>query len=235
MKIKNVVKLVRSYVKTALEWNKKNIKYPVLYIVGGPGIGKSTLIESVAQELQMYLKVVYLSNVALEQITGLPLNTSEDGSTTWSRPDIISDLTDEPTILFFDDAHLVNKIKQEYLFQLLTYRAINKHKIPQQTVMLFAGNRLQDKAGANPLPAPVVNRFQFIEMEVTSDEWLSWANGKVSPYITGFIKYKPTCLQSKPLENTPFATPRAWDYLSQSLQLIDQTDIDSIKELVVVS
>jgi len=141
----------------------------ILWLSGPSGIGKSDMIRQFCRKRGYGLKVVYMATMMLEQITGLPLvrENKNGNSIRWSRPEILNFETleispaanDSPIVLFLDDAHLINRQIQAYLFQLLTYHTIHDHRLPEQAVMLLAGNRSVDRAGFQEILAPVANRI----------------------------------------------------------------------------
>ena len=126
---------------------------------------------------------------------------------------------DGPVILFMDDLHLATKTIQTYFFQLLTYRSIHNKKMPDNFVMVAAGNRSIDRAGAQPIMAPIVNRFYFVDVKATADDWLkNFAIPKqLRQDVISFIEFYPDLLQSEPLESKPWASPRSWTYFSDSM------------------
>jgi hypothetical protein len=232
----------------ALTKNNQNSPYPCLYIQGQPGIGKSELLKSICKENNWNLKIVYMSILPLEQITGLPFKDNEKNNVTWSKPIIVDFETgmevefdkddNRPTILFFDDAHTIDKLKQNYLFQLLTYRSLNNWKLPKNVVMVFAGNRLDDRANFVTINSAAVNRFQFYTMEVVLKEWMEWAvENNVHPTVLGFLEYinDPTFFIGQPRENEPYPTPRSWTYLSDMLKSIDKNIDMKMRDEYVIS
>ena len=77
-----------------------------------------------------------------------------------------------PTIILFDDFHLCDRVMQRYMFQLLTYKGLNDYQLDNNVAIILAGNRISDKAGAMPIPAPVANRMMFIEVTVDVKDWM---------------------------------------------------------------
>jgi hypothetical protein len=219
----------------------------VILISGAPGIGKSDLMTQVAEKLHMGLNPQYLGTMLLEQF-GMPLPMLESPAKVdksqfqrWSLPEFYSveNLRVKPNpickednwiILFMDDIHLATKTIQTYFFQLLTYRSIHNKKMPNNFVMVAAGNRALDRAGAQPIMAPIVNRFFILDVRAEAKDWI---NNFALSYgirhdIVSFIELYPEMIQSEPLESKPWASPRSWTYFSDALnemELVKKLDI----------
>ena len=97
-----------------------------IILFGAPGCGKSDIMRQICEENNWALKCIYISNMSLEQLTGIPCKIEEGSEAVWSKPEIFNfkNLDFEPenyneetstTILFLDDIHLADKIFQKYL------------------------------------------------------------------------------------------------------------------------
>lgn len=219
---------VRQYISANVDLQLMQRSAPRLYIQGPPGAGKSMIMEEICRENGWGLKCQYISNCALEYLTGLPCKVSEGETVRWSKPAILN--TDNldyrpdnyvegktPTVILFDDFHLCDRVMQKYMFQLLTYKGLNDYQLDNNVAIILAGNRITDKAGAMPIPAPVCNRMMFIEVSVDVNDWLiNFAfKNNVRGDIISFINHEGEgYLSMTPIESAPWASPRAWTYLS---------------------
>lgn len=239
-------KYITTNVQLQLQGVEKGFPCPVIYISGPPGIGKSDIMSDIANEYGWGLNCQYLGTMQIEQL-GLPLPsqiTSDSEFARWSLPELYSTMNlrvhpkeGKPIILFLDDMHLASKVMQTYLFQLFTYRSIHNRKMPDNFVMVAAGNRSIDRAGAQPIMAPIVNRIFFLDIKSTHEDWL---NNYAIPHnlrndITSFIEFNPILLQSEPLESSPWASPRSWTYAAQSLDLMESQGVALNRENVLLT
>ena len=206
-------------------------------IVGAPGCGKSDILRQICEENSWGLSVKYLSNMSLEQITGIPCQVVSGAEARWTKPELFnfSDLEYKPedyvegksvTVLLIDDFHLADRIIQKYLFQLLTYKSLNGYKLPPNTAIILAGNRNTDKALANTIPAPVMNRLSVFEVGATASDWLkNYAfSHNIRNDITSFINSKGDLFLSQtPIESAPWASPRSWTFLSEQMDSYEKT------------
>lgn len=221
-----------------------------LFMAGAPGCGKSDIMRQICEENNWALKCIYISNMSLEQLTGIPCKIEEGSEAVWSKPEIFNfkNLDFEPenyneetstTILFLDDIHLADKIFQKYLFQILTYKSLNGYKLPKKCAIILAGNRNTDRALANVIPAPVMNRISIYEVTSNANDWIkNFAfNYGVRNDIMSFIHAKgDVFLSQEPLENVPWASPRSWTFLSDQMNAYEKLNGElTLEKLKVLS
>ena len=246
MNLNDAVKYVEANVKLQLQQKSA----PRMYIVGPPGCGKSDITREICKKNNWALFVRYISNMSIEQMTGLPIKPETASCVKWSLPEIFNFTNPEcapqdyeigktPTILFLDDFHLCDKMMQKYMFQLLTYKGLNGYSLPENTVIILAGNRAVDRAGAVSIPAPVCNRLMFVEVKSDVDDWLNnfaLKNNLRNDILTFLYDKGNTFLSGEPLENTAWPSPRAWIYLSYQMDAFEECNqsLDA-KELYVMA
>ena len=244
VRLNDLTKYIESNCKLQLQLVQNNIASPKLFIQGKPGIGKSDIVKTFCEQNGYALVVKYMSNMLYEMMTGLPIaETLKVGAEAqWSKPNLFSftnfaykpendqpfDINKTPIVLFIDDVHLCDKNTQKFLFQLLTYRSINDYTLPNNVVIILAGNRIIDKAGAHPIPAPICNRLIFIDAICSSDDWVknfAIKNHLRHDIITYIKQYGDSVLIGEPVESLPWPSPRSWTYLSQSLDNIKNCNL----------
>lgn len=244
----NAIKLndVKEYVKSNVMLQVAQLAAPRLAIQGAPGCGKSDLMRQICEENGWILSVKYLSNMSLEQITGLPCKVENGSTAIWTKPELFNFTNPEYApkganddtikILLIDDFHLADRIMQKYLFQLLTYKSLNGYHLPKNTAIILAGNRNIDKAGANPIPAPVCNRMMFVEVKSEAEDWLknfAMKHGVREDICTYIMNNSEGRLSSEPIETAAWASPRSWTYLSYQMDAYEKAfgkiDLDNLK------
>jgi hypothetical protein len=214
-----------------------------LFIWGQPGIGKSELVAEVAKsqgrpliDIRLPLMeptdirgIPYLAEVKvydkegnlLRDETGVPISDKEFR---WSTP---SDLpTDEASraLVFFDEMSAAPPSVQAATYQIILNRRIGNYVMPNDVVIVAAGNRVKDKGVAYNMPMPLANRFTHLTLEVDVDDWKEWATlNRVHKDIVGYINFQPGDLNSfnPSVDGYAFATPRSWYFCSELLQEMD--------------
>jgi hypothetical protein len=100
-----------------------------------------------------------------------------------------------------------------------------------------AGNKESDNAIVNPMSSALVSRMVHLELEVSVDTWIEWANksGLIDIRIIAFINYAShmlTTFDSFTKEDTlTYAVPRSYEMLSKIISNIKEIDF-GLSELI---
>ena len=211
-----------------------------LFIWGQPGIGKSELVAEVAKDQNRPLIDIRLPLMEPTDIRGIPYlaevkvydskgNLVRDENNVpimnkefrWSTP---SDLPiDEASraLVFFDEMSAAPPSVQAATYQIILNRRIGNYQLPEEAVIVAAGNRVKDKGVSYNMPMPLANRFTHLTLDVDVDDWKEWATlNRVHKDIVGYISFQPSDLnQFNPsVDGYAFATPRSWYFVSELLQ-----------------
>lgn len=192
---------------------KENV--PVL-ISGASGIGKSEIVQQVAEELNLPYHEIRLYLMEPGEAKGLP--DIVDLRTIWTRPDW---LPEEECILMFDDIHLATEQLQSPLFELLLCNRLHGHPVPGSVRFIAAGNLSMHAAGANEILAPVMDRFKLaVHFRPTPEDFAKYARDQgIEPKIISFILSHPDYLfTEEPPTSRKFPSPRSWFALSENLK-----------------
>ena len=138
---------------TALQAKKSllkafKVKRP-LFLWGPPGIGKSELVEGIARDLGGLMIDLRLGQMEPTDIRGIPFYNKDIGKMDWAPPVELPDeemSKDYPiVILFLDELNSAAPSVQSAAYQLILNRRIGKYRLPDNVVMVAAGNRESDK------------------------------------------------------------------------------------------
>jgi hypothetical protein len=219
---------------TALQAKKSllkafRVKRP-LFLWGPPGIGKSELVEGIARELGGLMIDLRLGQMEPTDIRGIPFYNKDIGKMDWAPPVELPDeemSKDYPiVVLFLDELNSAAPSVQSAAYQLILNRRIGKYKLPDNVVMVAAGNRESDKGVTYRMPTPLANRFIHQEMKVDFASWQEWAvNNRVHKDVVGYLSFAKQDLYDFDAKSASraFATPRSWTFVSQ---LLDEGDDD---------
>ena len=226
---------------TALQAKKSllkafKVKRP-LFLWGPPGIGKSELVEGITNDLNGLMIDLRLGQMEPTDIRGIPFYNKDIGKMDWAPP---VELPDEETaaqypivVLFLDELNSAAPSVQSAAYQLILNRRIGKYKLPDNVVMVAAGNRESDKGVTYRMPTPLANRFIHQEMKVDFPSWLEWAvNNRVHKDVVGYLSFAKQDLYDFDAKSASraFATPRSWTFVSQLLD--DASDDDTTMNLI---
>lgn len=186
-----------------------------VFIWGAPGIGKSSIVEDFAAELGLSCVCLTGSQLAPEDLIGVPQIV--DGTSVFCPPRSL--VRKEPFCLFLDELNACSLEVQKAFYSLILERRIGEYHLPEGSIVLAAGNRMQDGAITHPLPSALLNRMFHVELQPSARIWLSWASAHgIHPDVYGYLCARPDHLWSQPSKTEePFSTPRSWHMLSDAL------------------
>jgi len=171
-------------------------------------------------------------------LRGIPFYNKDNGKMDWAPP---IDLPDEElasqypiVVLLLDEMNSAAPAIQAAGYQLILNRRIGKYKLPDNVVIVAAGNRDGDKGVVYRMPAPLANRFVHLEMRVDHESWEDWAiNNRIHKDVIGYIGFaKQDLFDFDPKSSSrSFATPRSWAFVSQLLE-DDSMEQDTLMDLV---
>lgn len=221
------------------------IKQPLM-IWGQPGIGKSDIVAEVARatgrpliDIRLPLMeptdmrgIPYLADIKMYDgqgrlrldDTGVPITEKEFR---WSPPSDLPTDAMSNALIFFDEISAAPPSVQAATYQITLNRRIGTYKLPENAVMVAAGNRVRDKGVAYNMPTPLANRFTHVTLEASIDDWKDWAiTNKVNQDVVGYLSFQPQDLNNfnPSQEGYAFATPRTWSFVSR---LLDNANLDN--------
>jgi hypothetical protein len=200
-----------------------NKKRP-LFLWGPPGIGKSELIAGITNDLGGHMIDLRLAQMEPTDIRGIPYFNKDRAVMDWAPPIDLPDAemaSKYPIIvLFLDEMNSAAPAVQATAYQLVLNRRVGKYVLPDNVVIVAAGNRESDKGVTYRMPAPLANRFVHLEMRVDYESWEAWAvENRVHKDVVGYIGFaKGDLYDFDPKSATrSFATPRSWSFVSELL------------------
>ena len=209
-----------------------------LFLWGPPGIGKSELVADIAQELGGHMIDLRLGQMEPTDIRGIPFYNKDTGKMDWAEP------VDLPTqefasqypivVLFLDEMNSAAPSVQAAAYQLILNRRSGKYFLPDNVVMVAAGNRESDKGVTYRMPTPLANRFIHQEMRVDFPSYQEWAvNNNIHKDVVGYLSFAKQDLYDFDPKSASraFATPRSWTFVSQILEDEDGDD-DTVMNLI---
>ena len=213
-------------------------KHRPAFLWGPPGIGKSDIVAQITAGLtNSHLIDIRLSLWEPTDIKGIPYFDANQGKMVWGAP---AELPDEAMaakydhiVLFLDEMNSAAPAVQAAAYQLILNRRVGQYRLPNNVIIVAAGNREADKGVTYRMPAPLANRFVHLEMAVNFDDWFSWAvNNKIHQDVVGYLQFAKQDLYDFDPKSASrsFATPRSWSFVSELLdeQLDDGTTTDLV-------
>jgi hypothetical protein len=217
-----------------MDINPKELKQALIKILfarltpminGSPGVGKSDIVKQVAQELNLHLIDVRLSQMDSSDIQGYP--TIKGDKTKFVPPDVFpidSDPVPEGKdgfLLFLDEISSATLGTQAAAYKLILDRQVGQYNLHPRVAIIGAGNKATDKAIVNRMGTAMQSRMVHLNLVVNHIDWLDWANTSgIDTRITSFIEFRPELLHNfnpNHQDNT-YACPRTWVFTNQLIK-----------------
>ena len=169
-------------------------------------------------------------------LRGIPTANADKTLAVWLKPQIfqMDPADDAVNILFLDEISAAPQSVQAAAYQITLDRVVGEHKLPENCIVIAAGNRTTDKSVAFKMPKALANRLLHIEVEGSFKAWKEWAirNG-INDKVMGFLSFRPQHLMNfdPASDDLAFATPRAWEMVSNILNYVDP-DVDKVYSLI---
>jgi MoxR-like ATPase len=187
-----------------------------LHIWGACGVGKSQIVSQVADELDYEFLDVRAVQLDPIDLRGLPRITGD--STEWVPPRFLP--TSGRGILFLDELTAAPQMTQAGCYQLVLDRKLGEYRLPDEWVVLAAGNPASERGVHFSMPRPLRNRFVHLDLEPDLSDWCKWAvRSGVRPEIIAFLRFKPDLLHDADAtsDRNAWPTPRSWEMASNVL------------------
>ena len=197
---------------------------------GATGVGKSECVRQLAAELNANLRDIRLCQKMPTDIGGLPALDHTTKQTVFYPPAFLSPLVDKkPVILFFDEISLAPDDTKGAVLGILEERRQGEIKIPDDWIIVAAGNRPEDMANARSLGAAANRRLLHIviepQMEATLDYFIKIG---VIPEVLAFLKVFPQHLSGEESARTQkhelYPRPASWKKVSDVYDALRKTD-----------
>ncbi len=212
-------------------------KRPV-FLWGPPGIGKSEVVSEITDELGGFMIDLRMAQMEPTDIRGIPFFNKDNGKMDWAPPVDLPDAelaSQYPLIvLFLDEMNSAPPAVQAAGYQLVLNRRVGKYVLPDNVVIVAAGNRDSDKGVTYRMPMPLANRFVHLEMRPDFTSWQNWAVNKgIHKDVVGYLSFAKQDIYDfdNKSSSRAFATPRSWVFVSDLLNDED-SDTDTLFNLV---
>lgn len=197
----------------------------VPFIQSSPGMGKSSIVKSIAQEAQLQLIDHRLSTSAPEDLSGLPRFNAKGHAEFVPFSDLFP-LKDTPIpdgkngwVLFLDEFNSANKAVQAASYKLILDRMTGQQPLHENTVLCCAGNLATDRAIVNPISTALRSRVITLIMQLNFEEWLLDVALKENydPRIIAYLSQYPNKLMDFDPTNSEgsFCCPRTWEFMNK--------------------
>ena len=221
-----------------------------MFLVGAPGIGKTAIIEQIAQELQIGVVSYSMTHHTRQSALGLPriVHREYEGfeyeASEYTMSEIVSAVYDymertgiDRGILFLDEINCVSETLYPSMLQFLQFKTFGRHRVPEDWIIVCAGNPPEYNKSVHEFDVVTLDRLREIDVEPDYGAWKRYASEKgIHPAVTTFLEAKPDCfytVEAKPGGGKSFVTARGWEDLGEVISLYEQLGKTCNRELFV--
>ena len=221
------------------------IQNSMSFMLHGPsGVGKSQRVKEIDPDLT---SITLCNGILPEDVIGktiYPNGLGADGASggVWVPPKWYTDLCrkcdtepDKQHVLFIDEVTNARETTQSLIYHVALEKSIAQGvgKLPNNAVVVLAGNSKEESGAAYNMPAPLFRRLSHIYLDLNIQDWLEWGSEhskshpedperlNIHPLVASFVAtYGLQVFYSEYDEENPgkFALdPRKWEKVSDKI------------------
>ena len=225
-----------------------SIRQRPMLLIGPPGIGKTQIMEQVAQECRIGLVAYTITHHTRQSAVGLPFiehklyGGKEYAVTEYTMSEIVASVYDRieksgmpEGILFIDEINCVSETLAPTMLQFLQGKAFGNHKIPEGWIIVAAGNPPEYNKSVREFDIVTMDRIRRIDVEPDLPVWKEYAKtAGVHASILSYLNVRPQnfCQIETTVDGKRFVTPRGWEDLSELVWIYEKQERRMDRELV---
>ena len=254
MNIKEAKEYIKNSVRLYLkkdefgEYRVPVVRQRPIFMLGAPGIGKTAVMEQIAQELGIALVSYSMTHHTRQSALGLPFITKksyggeEYSVSEYTMSEIIASIYDtmeesgiREGILFLDEINCVSETLAPSMLQFLQYKTFGRHKVPEGWVIVTAGNPPEYNKSVREFDVVTMDRLKLLYVEPDLKTWKEYASERrLHGAITNYLDLKKDhfyCMEMT-TKGRSYVTARGWEDLSQILYLYEEEGLTVEESLV---
>ncbi|MBQ8232348.1 MAG: AAA family ATPase [Lachnospiraceae bacterium] len=252
------IKQAKEYIKNSVNLYLKKDEFgeyriPVvrqrpIFLLGAPGIGKTAIMEQIAQELGIALVSYSMTHHTRQSALGLPFIThkiyggQEYDVSEYTMSEIIASIYEtmeesgiKEGILFLDEINCVSETLAPSMLQFLQYKIFGRHRVPDGWVIVTAGNPPEYNKSVREFDVVTYDRLKVLEVEPDYRIWKEYAQEKrlhnaIISYLD--LKKEHFYYMEMTTRGRSYVTARGWEDLSQILYLYEEEQLKVEESLV---
>lgn len=247
-----VVKAVKIYLEKDSngEYKVPLVRQRPLFLVGAPGIGKTAIMEQVAEELDIALVSYSMTHHTRQSAIGLPYlkEVKYDGKqytkSEYTMSEIIASVYDvikntgkKEGILFLDEINCVSETLAPAMLLFLQYKRFGNQSVPEGWVVVTAGNPPQFNKSVKEFDVATQDRLKMLPIDADFGCWKEYAyNAGIHPAITAFLEAnsgKWFYNIKSTVDGKEYITARGWEDLSSEIQAYERFGYPVTQELIM--
>jgi len=219
-----------------------------IFLLGAPGIGKTAVMEQIAQELNIALVSYSMTHHTRQSALGLPFIVEKEyggektSVTEYTMSEIIATVYEtmeesglKEGILFLDEINCVSETLAPSMLQFLQYKVFGRHRVPDGWVIVTAGNPPEYNRMVREFDVVTMDRLKLIEVTPEIGAWRAYAGERrlhsaVLSYLE--IKKEHFYVMEQTAKGRAYVTARGWEDLSEILTLYEDEGMRADEALI---
>ncbi len=252
------VKQAKEYIKNAVKLYLKKDEFgeyrvPVvrqrpIFLLGAPGIGKTAIMEQIAQEMGIALVSYSMTHHTRQSALGLPFITQKEydgisySVSEYTMSEIIASVYEtmeesgwKEGILFLDEINCVSETLAPAMLQFLQYKVFGRHRVPEGWIIVTAGNPPEYNKSVREFDVVTLDRLKVLEVEPDYQVWKEYAADKrIHNAVLSYLELKKEHFYSMEMtvKGRSYVTARGWEDLSEILTLYEEEELQVDETLV---
>ncbi|MBR6028177.1 MAG: AAA family ATPase [Clostridia bacterium] len=219
-----------------------------IFLLGAPGIGKTAIMEQIAQELGIGLVSYSMTHHTRQSALGLPFivhktyGGREYDVSEYTMSEILSTVYDrmeedgvKEGILFLDEINCVSETLAPSMLQFLQYKTFGRHRVPDGWIVVTAGNPPEYNNSVREFDIVTWDRLKRVEVEPDFDAWKEYAvSHGVHPAVLTYLEIRKGDFYqvSATVDGKRFVTARGWVDLSDMIKLYERLSYPVNEQLI---
>ncbi len=252
------IKQAKEYIKNSVNIYLKKDEFgeyciPVvrqrpIFLLGAPGIGKTAIMEQIAQEMGIALVSYSMTHHTRQSALGLPFiahkvyGDQEFDISEYTMSEIIASIYEtmeagglKEGILFLDEINCVSETLAPSMLQFLQYKVFGRHRIPDGWVIVTAGNPPEYNKSVREFDVVTMDRLRLLEVEPDLRIWKEYAqemhiHNAVLNYLD--LKKEHFYHMEMTMKGRSYVTARGWEDLSEILYHYEEEKLPVDESLV---
>lgn len=212
-----------------------------VFLMGAPGIGKTAIMEQIAEELKIGLVSYSMTHHTRQSALGLPFivrksyGGEEYSVSEYTMSEIIASVYDmieitglSEGILFLDEINCVSETLAPAMLQFLQYKTFGRHRVPDGWIVVTAGNPPEYNSSVREFDIVTWDRLKRIDVEANYDVWKEYALSKgIHPAIVTYLDIKKDDFYriETTVDGKSFVTARGWSDLSDMIRIYEEKEL----------
>ncbi len=219
-----------------------------VFLLGAPGIGKTAIMEQIAQELGIALVAYSMTHHTRQSALGLPFiekktyGGEEFSVSEYTMSEIIASVYEtmeksgiREGILFLDEINCVSETLAPSMLQFLQYKVFGRHQVPEGWVIVTAGNPPEYNKSVREFDVVTLDRLKILNVDADYEAWKKYARTRgIHGAVTSYLELNKDDFYVIETVSTgkSYVTARGWEDLSQILNLYEEENLLVSEELV---